>query len=45
MSGFEVNDPIPDSPFEAGTYAKIVMKVIDDRGNELMVVKTPRGTK
>lgn len=45
MSGYEVNDPIPDSPFEAGTCAQIAEKVIDDRGNELMVAKTLKGTK
>jgi len=28
------------SPFEAGDYGKIAVKVIDDRGNELMVVKS-----
>jgi adenine-specific DNA-methyltransferase len=27
-------------PFEAGTNAEIAVKVIDDRGNELMVVKS-----
>jgi len=26
-------------PFEAGEYNQIAVKVIDDRGNELMVVK------
>ena len=26
-------------PFEAGQHAQIAVKVIDDRGNELMVVK------
>jgi adenine-specific DNA-methyltransferase len=26
--------------FEAGDYGKIAVKVIDDRGNELMVVKS-----
>jgi adenine-specific DNA-methyltransferase len=28
------------SAFEAGDYGKIAVKVIDDRGNELMVVKS-----
>jgi adenine-specific DNA-methyltransferase len=28
------------APFEAGDYGKIAVKVIDDRGNELMVVKS-----
>jgi len=28
------------APFEAGEYGKIAVKVIDDRGNELMVVKS-----
>ncbi len=41
MSNFE----ILDSPFEAGTQAQIAVKVIDDRGNELMVVKTLIGAK
>jgi adenine-specific DNA-methyltransferase len=27
------------TPFEAGEYGKIAVKVIDDRGNELLVVK------
>jgi adenine-specific DNA-methyltransferase len=26
-------------PFEAGDHAHVAIKVIDDRGNELMVVK------
>ena len=32
-------------PFEAGTHGQIAVKVIDDRGNELMVVKSLRGVK
>jgi adenine-specific DNA-methyltransferase len=27
------------APFEAGEYQQIAVKVIDDRGNELLVVK------
>jgi len=27
------------APFEAGDHKQIAVKVIDDRGNELMVVK------
>jgi adenine-specific DNA-methyltransferase len=27
------------APFKAGTHRKIAVKVIDDRGNELMVVR------
>jgi adenine-specific DNA-methyltransferase len=27
------------TPFEAGTHGRIAVKVLDDRGNELMVVK------
>jgi len=27
------------APFEAGEYKQVAVKVIDDRGNELMVVK------
>lgn len=27
------------APFEAGEHGQIAVKVIDDRGNELMVVK------
>jgi adenine-specific DNA-methyltransferase len=27
------------APFEAGPHATIAVKVIDDRGNELLVVK------
>ncbi len=30
------------APFEAGEHAQIAVKVIDDRGNELMVVKSTR---
>ena len=28
------------SPFEAGEHGQIAVKVIDDRGNELIVVKS-----
>jgi adenine-specific DNA-methyltransferase len=28
------------APFEAGTHAQIAVKVIDDRGNELLVVRS-----
>jgi len=31
------------APFEAGEHGRIAVKVIDDRGNELMVVKDLRG--
>jgi adenine-specific DNA-methyltransferase len=27
------------APFEAGTHGQVAVKVIDDRGNELLVVK------
>ena len=27
-------------PFSAGDHSKVAVKVIDDRGNELMVVKS-----
>ncbi len=27
------------APFEAGEHAQVAVKVIDDRGNELLVVK------
>jgi adenine-specific DNA-methyltransferase len=30
------------APFEAGEYGQIAVKVIDDRGNELLVVKSLR---
>lgn len=29
----------PSAPFEAGTERRIAVKVIDDRGDELLVVK------
>jgi hypothetical protein len=45
MSNFEVSGPILTSPLEAGTHIQITVKVIDDRGNELMVVKNLRGVK
>jgi adenine-specific DNA-methyltransferase len=32
------------APFEAGDHREIAVKVIDDRGNELMVVKSLNGT-
>jgi adenine-specific DNA-methyltransferase len=32
------------TPFEAGEYGQIAVKVIDDRGNELLVVKKLKGT-
>jgi adenine-specific DNA-methyltransferase len=28
------------APFEAGEHRQVAVKVIDDRGNELMVVKS-----
>ena len=28
------------APFEAGEHRRVAVKVIDDRGNELMVVKS-----
>ena len=33
------------APFEAGEYGQIAVKVIDDRGNELVVVKDLREAK
>jgi adenine-specific DNA-methyltransferase len=33
------------APFEAGEHGQIAVKVIDDRGNELMVVKPLRETQ
>ena len=30
------------APFEAGEHAQVAVKVIDDRGNELLVVKSLR---
>jgi len=33
------------APFEAGEHAQIAVKVIDDRGNELLVVRDLRATK
>jgi len=33
------------APFEAGEHATIAVKVIDDRGNELMVVKQLDGAR
>jgi adenine-specific DNA-methyltransferase len=33
---------IKSVPFEAGEQGQIAVKVIDDRGNELMVVKSLR---
>jgi very-short-patch-repair endonuclease len=32
------------APFEAGEHAQVAVKVIDDRGNELMVVKSLKDT-
>jgi adenine-specific DNA-methyltransferase len=31
--------PAVSTPFEAGEHGQIAVKVIDDRGNELLVVK------
>lgn len=37
---YEVPEPtLNATPFEAGVHGQIAVKVIDDRGNELMVVK------
>ena len=33
------------APFEAGEHGQIAVKVIDDRGNELMVVKELRTSR
>jgi hypothetical protein len=33
------------APFEAGEHGQIAVKVIDDRGNELMVVKDLKGAE
>jgi adenine-specific DNA-methyltransferase len=33
------------APFEAGEHNEIAIKVIDDRGNELMVVKDLKEAK
>jgi adenine-specific DNA-methyltransferase len=33
------------APFEAGEHSQIAVKVIDDRGNELLVVKSLNGTR
>ena len=30
------------APFEAGEHGQVAVKVIDDRGNELLVVKSLR---
>jgi len=30
------------APFEAGDHGQVAVKVIDDRGNELLVVKSLR---
>ena len=32
-------------PFEAGEHGQVAVKVIDDRGNELMVVKSLKEEK
>ena len=32
-------------PFEAGEHGQVAIKVIDDRGNELMVVKSVKEAK
>ncbi len=29
----------PSAPFEAGEHGQVAVKVIDDRGNELLVVR------
>ncbi len=40
MPDYEVPEPILNSPYdEAGEHDQIAVRVIDDRGNELMVVK------
>ena len=39
MTQYEVSEPIISSPFEAGRHGHLAAKVIDDRGNELLVVK------
>ena len=33
------------APFEAGEHGQVAVKVIDDRGNELLVVKSLRDAK
>jgi adenine-specific DNA-methyltransferase len=33
------------APFEAGEHGQVAVKVIDDRGNELVVVKSLRESK
>lgn len=33
------------APFEAGNHQQVAVKVIDDRGNELLVVKSLKGAK
>jgi adenine-specific DNA-methyltransferase len=32
-------------PFEGGEHGRIAVKVIDDRGNELLVVRSLNGAK
>jgi adenine-specific DNA-methyltransferase len=39
MTDFEVPQPILSAPFAAGEHGQVVVKVVDDRGNELLVVK------
>jgi hypothetical protein len=39
MTTYEVPEPIINTPFEAGEHGQVPVKVIDDRGNELLVVK------
>ena len=36
--------PGPSAPFEAGENGRIAVRVIDDRGNELLIVKKLKGT-
>jgi hypothetical protein len=37
--------PRVSAPFEAGAHGQVAVKVIDDRGNELLVVKKLEKTK
>jgi adenine-specific DNA-methyltransferase len=39
MSSFEVEQPVLNAPFSAGEHDRVAVKVLDDRGNELLVVK------
>ena len=45
MSSYEVPEPIVTPPAAAGEFGEIAVQVIDQRGNELLEVKSLKGAK